>query len=73
MFEGAETVLGVAWLASRGPMEADFSIPQITIQDNDQKVTLRGEPNTFAASSITIHHLFQTDVIASMHNLLFDH
>lgn len=56
-----------------GPIQANFSIPQITIQANGQSLTLQEEPTASQATQNTIQHLLQSNAIALMHTLLFDH
>nr|KYP72871.1 Transposon Ty3-G Gag-Pol polyprotein [Cajanus cajan] len=38
--EGADVVLGVAWLRTLGPIQVDFSVPTLTFQHHDTSVTL---------------------------------
>ncbi|GKB30446.1 ty3-gypsy retrotransposon protein [Tanacetum coccineum] len=71
--EGADIVLGMAWLSSLGPVLADFSIPCLSFQHQGNTITLYGEPLSTPASSSTIQHLMQKQAIASMHTLIFQH
>jgi len=72
--EGADVVLGMAWLHTLGHLQADFSIRSITFQHNNEYITLRGDPNPHPTQS-TFHqicHLIDTDSIASFHLLSFE-
>ncbi|KAD3642211.1 hypothetical protein E3N88_31435 [Mikania micrantha] len=71
--EGADIVLGIAWLSSLGKIVADFSVPSISFTRQGDYITLTGEPFSSPASSSTIHHLLNKNAIASMHTLIFEH
>ncbi|KAJ0585747.1 putative nucleotidyltransferase, Ribonuclease H [Helianthus annuus] len=71
--EGADIVLGMAWLSSLGKIMADFSVPSISFTHQGNSITLTGEPISSPASSTNIHHLLHKDAIASMHTLIFQH
>nr|GEX51401.1 Ty3/gypsy retrotransposon protein [Tanacetum cinerariifolium] len=73
LIEGADIVLGKAWLSSLGPVLVDFSIPCFSFQHQGNTITLYGEPLFTPASSSTIQHLMQKQAIASMHTLIFQH
>lgn len=69
--QGADVVLGMAWLCTLGPKGADFSIPAISFRHHNQIITLQGDHTTSVESS-TLHQLRQflhTDSVASMHLL----
>jgi hypothetical protein len=44
--EGADVVLGMEWLRTLGPTQADFSIPSLSFSHNNQLIILRGDPKT---------------------------
>ncbi|XP_058785597.1 uncharacterized protein LOC131660372 [Vicia villosa] len=71
--EGANVVLGMAWLRTLGPIQADFSIPSITFNHKDSKITLTGDPS--ALSTLTTFHqlrqLLHTNSVISFHLLTF--
>ncbi|XP_058732695.1 uncharacterized protein LOC131604261 [Vicia villosa] len=72
--EGADIVLGMAWLRTLGPIQADFSIPSLTFQHQNRPLTLTGDPSSRPMHT-TFHQLRQlihTDSIASFHLLLFE-
>lgn len=45
--EGVGIVLGMDWLRTLGPIQADFSIPSLTFQHHTKPITLIGDPNSF--------------------------
>ncbi|MCH83462.1 hypothetical protein A2U01_0004284 [Trifolium medium] len=71
--EGADVVLGMEWLRTLGPINADFSIPSITFSHKDTPITLKGEPK--ACPTLTTYNqlcqLIHTNSIASFHLLTF--
>ncbi|XP_058775591.1 uncharacterized protein LOC131649859 [Vicia villosa] len=72
--EGADIVLGMAWLRTLGPIQADFSIPSLTFQHQNRPITLTGDPSSKPMHT-TFHQLRQlihTDSIASFHLLLLE-
>ncbi|XP_058753077.1 uncharacterized protein LOC131626262 [Vicia villosa] len=72
--EGADIVLGMAWLRTLGPIQADFSIPSLTFQHQNTPLTLTGDPSS-TPTNTTFHQLRQlihTDAIASFHLLLME-
>lgn len=74
--EGADVVLGMAWLRNLGTITADFSVPYISFNHNNTHITLTGEPLTLPLPSTPnqLHHYLQNDSIASLHLLTFtDH
>ncbi|KAI3705715.1 hypothetical protein L1987_75956 [Smallanthus sonchifolius] len=71
--EGADVVLGVAWLSTLGKITADFSVPSISFTHGNSQITLTGEPMSTSSSSSTIHSLIQKDAIASMFTIIFQH
>jgi len=69
--QGADVVLGMAWLRDLGPLSADFSVPSISFNYNNQLITLQGDP-IIPAKASTFHQLRQiihTDSVASLHLL----
>ncbi|KAL4592325.1 hypothetical protein LXL04_005316 [Taraxacum kok-saghyz] len=54
--EGADVVLGLAWLSSLGPISVDFSIPQITFQFGSTPITLIGEPMSAPSSPTSVQY-----------------
>ncbi|XP_058734067.1 uncharacterized protein LOC131605768 [Vicia villosa] len=72
--EGADIVLGMAWLRTLGLIQADFSIPSITFQHQNTPLTLTGDPKSLPTTT-TFHqlrHLIHTDAVASFHLLLME-
>ncbi|XP_058766993.1 uncharacterized protein LOC131640630 [Vicia villosa] len=72
--EGADIVLGMAWLRTLGPIQADFSIPSLTFQYLTKPITLTGDPNTYPThtSFHQLKQLIHTDAVASFHLLLME-
>ncbi|XP_058757922.1 uncharacterized protein LOC131631166 [Vicia villosa] len=72
--EGADIVLGMAWLRTLGPIQADFSIPSITFQHHTESITLTGDTKSSPTPSTfnQIKQLIHTDSIASFHLLLME-
>lgn len=71
--QGADVVLGMEWLRTLGPLQADFSIPSITFLHQNTTITLQGDSNNHPTPT-TFHqlcHLLHTDSIASLHLLTF--
>ncbi|XP_058784315.1 uncharacterized protein LOC131659094 [Vicia villosa] len=71
--EGADVVLGMAWLRTLGPLQADFSIPSISFTHHENNITLKGDP-TAHPSHTTFHQLKQlihTNSVASYHLMIF--
>ncbi|XP_058783964.1 uncharacterized protein LOC131658715 [Vicia villosa] len=67
--EGADVVLGMAWLRTLGTIQADFSIPSITFTHNNSPITLQGDSASLPTPA-TFHqlkHLLHQDSIASLH------
>ncbi|KAL4555814.1 hypothetical protein LXL04_038442 [Taraxacum kok-saghyz] len=71
--EGADVILGLAWLSSLGPIIADFSIPQLTFTINNRQCLLKGEPLAAPVSPSSLHILLRKQAIASLHTLIFHH
>ncbi|XP_076903968.1 uncharacterized protein LOC143559194 [Bidens hawaiensis] len=69
--EGADVILGLAWLRTLGPVLADFSIPQLTFNVGPKATTLRGETHTNQVSPSTLQTLIHKNSIASLHALYF--
>ncbi|XP_058742588.1 uncharacterized protein LOC131615102 [Vicia villosa] len=72
--EGADIVLGMAWLRTLGPIQADFSIPSLTFQHQNTPLTLTGDPNStpINTSFHQLRQLIHTDAIASFHLLIME-
>ena len=71
--EGADVVLGMAWLRTLGPIQADFSITSLTFQHADGPIILIGDNNSHPTQS-TYHQLCQmlhTNSVDSVHLLTF--
>ncbi|XP_058766610.1 uncharacterized protein LOC131640216 [Vicia villosa] len=71
--EGADVVLGMAWLRTLGQITADFSVPSITFTHKDSPITLKGDPKTLPTLT-TFHqlrHLIHTNSVASFHLMTF--
>ncbi|XP_058742330.1 uncharacterized protein LOC131614797 [Vicia villosa] len=71
--EGADIVLGMAWLRTLGPLQADFSIPSISFNHKKNNITLKGDP-TAHPTHTTFHqlkHLIHTNSVASFHLMIF--
>nr|KYP52049.1 Transposon Ty3-I Gag-Pol polyprotein [Cajanus cajan] len=64
--EGADVVLGLAWLRTLGPVQADFSIPSFTFNHHFMPITITGE--TLHNPTQASFHQHQ-DSIASFHLL----
>jgi len=73
LIQGVDVVLGMAWLRTLGPIQADFSIPSITFQHHNEVITLIGDPKSPPTQSTynQLCHLIHTDSIASFHLLTF--
>ncbi|XP_058784061.1 uncharacterized protein LOC131658827 [Vicia villosa] len=72
--EGADVVLGMAWLRTLGPIQADFSIPSITFTHQNTSLTLQADPSSHPLPT-TFHQLKQmvhTDSISSFHLMIFN-
>lgn len=69
--EGADVILGVAWLSTLGPLIADFSIPQITFNVGPASITPKGEPISSPVSPTSVQSLIHKNNIASLHALYF--
>nr|KYP50891.1 Transposon Ty3-G Gag-Pol polyprotein [Cajanus cajan] len=69
--EGADVVLGLAWLRTLGPVQADFSIPSFTFNHHSMPITITGETlhNPTQASFHQVCQFFHQDSIASFHLL----
>ncbi|XP_058775850.1 uncharacterized protein LOC131650137 [Vicia villosa] len=67
--EGADVVLGMAWLRTLGTIQADFSIPSITFNHNNASMTLEGDSASLPQHT-TFHQfkqLVHQDSISSLH------
>ncbi|KAL4583040.1 hypothetical protein LXL04_007604 [Taraxacum kok-saghyz] len=71
--EGADIILGLAWLSSLGPIIADFSIPQLSFTVNNRQCTLKGEPFAAPVSPSSLHTLLRKQAVASLHTMIFHH
>ncbi|XP_076933766.1 uncharacterized protein LOC143599774 [Bidens hawaiensis] len=69
--EGADVILGLAWLRTLGPVMADFAIPQLTFNVGSKAITLRGEAQSTQVSPSSIHTLIAKDSVSSLHALFF--
>ncbi|XP_058784831.1 uncharacterized protein LOC131659692 [Vicia villosa] len=71
--EGADVVLGMAWLRTLGPIQADFSVPSITFNHENYPMTIQGD--SFSSPQQTTFHqlkqLVHQNSIASLHLMLF--
>nr|KYP43838.1 Retrotransposable element Tf2 [Cajanus cajan] len=68
--EGADVVLGLAWLQTLGPVQADFSIPTFTFSHQGKQVTIAGDSQL--PTQATFHQFCQflhQDSIATFHLL----
>ncbi|KAL4591556.1 hypothetical protein LXL04_004525 [Taraxacum kok-saghyz] len=70
---GADIILGLAWLSTLGQVVADFAIPQLTFTVNNTTCVLTDEPMSTSISPSSLHSLLRTDTIASLHTLLYHH
>ncbi|XP_022023391.1 uncharacterized protein LOC110923629 [Helianthus annuus] len=70
--EGADLVLGIAWLSTLGSIVADFSIPQISFHKDGRQCTLKGEPLSKHLSSSSLSALIKHGSVASLHTLVID-
>ncbi|XP_058755573.1 uncharacterized protein LOC131628770 [Vicia villosa] len=72
--EGADIVLGMAWLRTLGPIQADFSIPSLTFQHQNTPLTLTGDTSSTPTNTTfnQLRHLIHIDAIASFHLLLME-
>ncbi|KAK9073457.1 hypothetical protein SSX86_007781 [Deinandra increscens subsp. villosa] len=71
--EGADVILGVAWLSTLGRLSADFSVPEITFTKDGQACTLTGDPLAQPASPSTLSTMIRQNAIASLHTLTYQH
>lgn len=71
--EGADIILGVAWLSSIGPLIAGFSISQLSFTINNKQSILCGESLTAPVSPSSLHTLIHKSSVVSLHTLLFHH
>lgn len=69
--EGADIVLGLAWLATLGHVIADFSTPSLSFVHHNHHIQLTGQPpSTLQHTTFTqLQHLIHTDAIATLHLL----
>jgi len=69
--QGVDVVLGMEWLQTLGPINADFSIPKISFTHDSITVTLTGDPkqNPTQSTYTQLRHLMNTDSIALIHLL----
>lgn len=71
--EGANVVLGMVWLRTLGPIQADFTIPSLTFSHNETSITIKGDPKS-QPTHTNFHQIFQlihTNSIASLHLMTF--
>jgi hypothetical protein len=71
--EGADVVLGIEWLCTLGPIQADFSIPSLTFNHVDGPITLQGDRNIHPTQSTypQLCQMLHTNLVASFHLLTF--
>nr|KYP31218.1 hypothetical protein KK1_048663 [Cajanus cajan] len=72
--QGVDVILGIEWLRSIGPIQADFSIPQLSFSIDKLPITIQDDPSISPtlASYQQICHLIHHDSIASYHFFSFD-
>nr|XP_043614527.1 uncharacterized protein LOC122586615 [Erigeron canadensis] len=70
--QGADVVLGIAWLGTLGPIIADFSIPKISFTINGNSITLTGEPMNKQVLSSSLSSMLRHGSIDSLHALLLE-
>lgn len=68
---GADLILGVAWLRTRGPILADFAVPQLSFTHGPKTITLRGESNPTAVSTHLLKTLITKESMSSFHAIYF--
>ncbi|XP_021992021.1 uncharacterized protein LOC110888826 [Helianthus annuus] len=71
--EGADLVLGMEWLASLGPVMADFSIPSLTFNKDGQQCILQGDSFNSLVSPSSLSSLMRHTSVASLHTMVFQH
>ncbi|KAK9058307.1 hypothetical protein SSX86_023148 [Deinandra increscens subsp. villosa] len=69
--EGADVILGIAWLGTLGRLSADFSIPEISFKLHGEEHTLTGDPLTQPVSPSSLSSLIRHNSIASLHTLIY--
>ncbi|KAK9070431.1 hypothetical protein SSX86_010833 [Deinandra increscens subsp. villosa] len=69
--EGADVILGVAWLRTLGRLSADFAIPEITFTKDGKECTLTGDPLAQPVSPSSLSTLLRHKSIASLHTILY--
>lgn len=72
--EGVDVFLGMAWLGTLGPSNADFSIPSLTFSHKNTTITLKGNPQTHPTitSFQQFCQLVHTDLIVSLYLMIFE-
>lgn len=65
--EGADLVLGVQWLSTLGPIIADFSVPSMKFEYNEEPVHLISETVLTMATTNQIDRMMQTGTVMSLH------
>ncbi|KAL4564250.1 hypothetical protein LXL04_028307 [Taraxacum kok-saghyz] len=68
LVEGADLILGLAWLRTVWPILVDFSIPQLTFNSGPNTITLRGKPIRFHPHLKT---LIAKESVSSFHAVYF--
>lgn len=68
--EGADVILGIAWLSTLGRLSADFSIPELCFTKDGVPCTLRGESMVQQVSPSSLTTLIRHDSVASLHTML---
>lgn len=71
--EGANVILGMAWLLTLGPIQAYFSIPSLTFTHKSDPITLTGDPSVLTTLTTfnQLRHLLHTNSISSFHLMTF--
>ena len=72
--EGVDVVLGIEWLRTLGPIQADFSIPSIAFTYLNTHITLTAttSPTPIQDTYHQVCHSIATNTIASIHFLSVD-
>lgn len=69
--QGADVVLGIEWLDTLGPIQANFATPSITFTHHNETLTIYGDTTSYpkTATYHQICHMLTTNSIASLHLL----
>nr|GEV19578.1 Ty3/gypsy retrotransposon protein [Tanacetum cinerariifolium] len=71
--QGADFILGLAWLSSLGPILADFSIPQLSFNVKGSPCVITGQPFAAPVTPSTLHSLIRKNHVASLHTMIYHH